>query len=410
MTVNLSSQRRAGLQHLVGLAPEFEAELRRIAAWWLTHAVDSEKGGYFGEIDLAGNPVHQTPRTIILITRILWFFSSAALHTGDARYGKQAIRARDYLLSTFVDKHYGGVCWAVDRDGRIHNSRKQAYAQAFAIYGLAACYRLTGDQESIHAALRLFEILETYFQDGDHGGYWEAFSRDWSPIADMRLSDKDDNAPKSMNTHLHITEAYAELYRAKQNSAIAEALRRSIELHLDRIIAPNGRRLSLFFSNDWKDLSQFVSFGHDIEASWLLCDAAETLGDKRLLQRAEEVAVTLVDEVLGAASGDQGEIFNEKDFETGAVDGARIWWVQAEAMIGFMNAFELSGAERFSEACVSSWAFIQKHIIDDAGEWRGLSDLDDTIEPHWAGPWKACYHNGRAMIEMSMRLRRLKRR
>lgn len=409
MTVDDISLQRESLTEVFDLVPEFEGELQRIASWWLAHAVDHDKGGYFGEVDLAGRPVHETPRSIILIARILWFFSSAALHTRDPKLVHEAQRARDYLLSVFVDGDYGGVVWACDRDGQVQNSRKQAYAQAFAIYGLAAHHRLTGDKMSIDAAFALVEVLETRFYDPEYGGYFEAFSRDWTAIADMRLSDKDDNTPKSMNTHLHVMEAYAELYRTHPTPALETALRRIIELHFDRIIAPDGRRLRLFFSKDWKDLSQFISFGHDIEAAWLLYDAADTLGDKALLQRAERIAVSLAEEVLCAAAGDRGETFNEKNLVTGAVANARIWWVQAEAMVGFMNAFELTGDRRFAEAVRNSWQFIGRHIIDHAGEWRGLSSIDDKVDSCWAGPWKACYHNGRAMIEMLVRLRRLGR-
>lgn len=407
MTADLPSLKRGRLARLYTLAPEFDDELRRIAVWWLEHAVDHDKGGYFGEVDLSGKPVHETPRSIILAARILWFFSAAALHTGDRRFTPQAERARDYLLSVFVDEGHGGVYWSVDRDGGVQNSRKQAYAQAFAIYGLAACHRLTGDREGIDAAFSLFDVLEERFHDPEHGGYWEAFARDWSPIADMRLSDKDDDAPKSMNTHLHIMEAYAELYRARPTPALERALRNLITLHLDRIIALDGRRLGLFFSRDWKDLSRTISLGHDVEAGWLLFDAAETLGDNALSPRAARAAVSLADAVLRTGVGAQGEVFNEKDLVTDEIDRSRIWWVQAEAMVGFMNAFELTGEQRFADAARASWDFIRRYVIDRAGEWRGLSALDGRVEPYWAGPWKACYHNGRAMLEMSARLRRL---
>ena len=407
MTADLPSLKRGRLARLYTLAPEFDDELRRIAAWWLEHAVDHDKGGYFGEVDLSGKPVHETPRSVILAARILWFFSAAALHTGDRRFIPQAERARDYLLSVFVDESHGGVYWSVDRDGGVQNSRKQAYAQAFAIYGLAACHRLTRDPQSLDAAFSLFDVLGERFHDPEHGGYWEAFARDWSPIADMRLSDKDDDAPKSMNTHLHIMEAYAELYRARPTPALERALRNLITLHLDRIIAPDGRRLRLFFSRDWKDLSRTISLGHDVEAGWLLFDAAETLGDNALSPRAARAAVSLADAVLRTGVGAQGEVFNEKDLVTDEIDRSRIWWVQAEARVGFMNAFELTGEQRFADAARASWDFIQRYVIDRAGEWRGLSALDGRAEPYWAGPWKACYHNGRAMLEMSARLRRL---
>ena len=296
-----------------------------------------------------------------------------------------------------------------DRGGAVENGRKQAYAQAFAIYGLGAHHRLTGDEASLNAATALFGILETRFHDPVHGGYWEAFSQDWSPIADMRLSDKDSNTPKTMNTHLHIMEAYTELYRARPTPAVEKALRDAVRLHLDRIVAPGGRHLRLFLSADWRDLSRTLSFGHDIEASWLLFDAAAALGDEALMERAARVSIALAQAVLDNGVGGRGEVFNEKNLATGAIDPTRIWWVQAEAMVGFMNAFELTGDRRFADALCKCWRFIDRHVIDRAGEWRGVSDLEDTPEPCWAGPWKACYHNGRAMLEMLARLHRLER-
>jgi mannobiose 2-epimerase len=406
MTVDLSSIPRGGLANLHSLAPEFDTEMERIAAWWLAHAVDNDNGGYFGEVDLSGAPIHETPRSVILIARILWFFSAAAKHGQNQFFDQQAERACDYLLSAFIDSDNGGVFWAVDREGRACNTRKQAYAQAFAIYGLAAFHRLTEDAKAIDTAYSLFGLLEKRFHDHAYGGYWEAFSGNWSPIADMRLSDKDNNTPKSMNTHLHIMEAYAELYRARPNAALKAALRRIVELHLDRIMTPCGQRLRLFFSREWEELSHTVSFGHDIEAAWLLCDAAETLGEAALTERARRAAVSLAEEVLRSAVGGRGDVFYEKDLSTGRVERARVWWVQAEAMVGFMNAFELTKDKRFADAVRASWSFIRRHVIAPDGEWRGLSDIDKNVEPRWAGPWKACYHNGRSMIEMSVRVRR----
>lgn len=385
------------------LAQEFDNELQRIAAWWLENAVDRKNGGYFGLIDYSGVPSADAPRSIILVSRVLWFFSAAACAFDEAEYKAEAACARDYLLDVFWDKEHGGVVWTVDVDGAALNTRKQGYAQAFALYGFAACHRALGDRLSFEAAQALFDILETRFHDTLQGGYWEAFARDWSEIDDVRLSEKDIDAPKSMNTHLHIMEAYTELYRAAPTQTVADALRRLIEVHLDRILTPDGRHLRLFWTSDWTDRSKAVSFGHDIEASWLLCEAAEALGDDALIARVQAASVLLAEAVLCEAKGPNNEVFNDRDLVTGAVDETRIWWVQAEALVGFMNAFGINGEARFLDAACGCWRFIRDNIIDFDGEWRSESRLDPPHDALWLGPWKACYHNGRAMMEARRR-------
>ncbi|MEQ8301015.1 MAG: AGE family epimerase/isomerase [Hyphomonas sp.] len=395
------------LASLRGLVPRASRELVRVADWWLDHSVDHASGGYFGQVGLDGLPVAGVPLSAVLMSRILWFFSEVSRHTGDSRYLAESRRAKAYFESSFVDPVHGGIVWQVDHEGRTVDARKQGYAQAFAIYALAAHYRATRDESALRLACDLFHCVETRFGDVGFGGYWEAFAQDWTPIADVRLSEKDDHAPKTMNTHLHILEAYSELYAAYKTPKIAAALRHCIEIHLDRIVTPDHGNLRLFLMDDWTDQSREMSFGHNIEASWLIHRGAIVLGDERIVGKARSVALSLAESVLTEAMGPHGEVYNARDIATGVTDEARIWWIQAEAVVGFLNAFEISSDPRFVRAAIASWEFIEKEIIDPHGEWRSHSRLDTELDPWWAGPWKGCYHNGRAMIEMTKRISRL---
>lgn len=399
---------RPSVSDLKTLSAEFQSELERLSTWWKTNAVDRQNGGFYGQINLDGRPVVDAPKGLIYIARILWFFSMAALRSGTQSDADMALRARDFLVSHFIDTKHGGVFWEVDARGAPTNTRKQGYAQAFAIYGLAAHAHSSGDEESLEHALALFDTLEARFYDLDHGGYWEAFARDWVEIEDVRLSEKDDDAPKTMNTHLHILEAYTELYRAKPLPRVRKALESLIKLHNRKIFRADIGHLRLFWQADWRDVSRDASFGHDIEASWLLWEAAEVLGDDNVLAQTRQVTLQLAETALAEAMGPDGEMYNERSFSADHIDTTRIWWVQAEALVGFLNAYQLSGNPEFFDRAVGMWAFIKQHVLRDGCEWSWFSSLDaDQISPYQAGHWKACYHNGRAMMECLDRLEKL---
>ncbi len=390
---------------LRAMADELTAELARISGWWTRHIVRPE-GGYYGLVHLNGTPDKEAPLSCVLMTRILWFFSAAAHETGAPELRLQADRARDYFCTHFIDRAHGGVIWSVHPDGSAENGRKQAYAQAFAIYALAMHHRMSGDAGSLSEALAIFKALESHFTDLNLAGYWEAFQADWSEIDDIRLSEKDAFAPKTMNTHLHIMEAYTELIRSAPSAEVKAASHDILSLFLERIVYPDQSRLRLFLGNDWQDESEWVSYGHDIEASWLIWEAAEALGDVSLMGKARMSALGLAASVLEHGTGPQGEVFDARRLSDGHLDTSRIWWIQAEALVGYLNAFHLSGDELYAQAAMHNWAFIKAHVIDRNGEWRSNSTLDEAVDPWWAGPWKGCYHNGRAMME-SVRLIRL---
>ena len=400
----MSTALQSGTQiRLRKMRAECAAELARLAEWWQRKLPRAE-GGYHGGITPAGTPDPDMPVSVILMTRLLWFYSAAAGFLQNEGMHKAADRAADWLHAAFLDAEHGGVVWSGSPAGDLVDGRKHAYAQGFAIYALSRHYRETGDARSLDTAKHVFRDLEARFRDEVHGGYREAFGRDWQPLEDFRLSEKEGFAPKTMNTHLHILEAYTELARSWRDEAVLSALRHCLDIHLDRILDTEHWRLRLFLQDDWKDVSEAVSFGHDIEASWLLWDAADLLGDTALTERLRPVAVVLAEAVRGAGMGPDGGVFNERRLADGALDTDRIWWVQAEAIAGFLNAYALSGRAEFAEAALAVWDFTRAHIIDPVGEWRWYSSLDDRPEVYWASAWKACYHNGRAMMEAIRRI------
>ena len=261
--------------------------------FWAREAVDEEHGGFLGFLSEAGVPDPLAPKGGVLCARILWTYSAALRRTGDPGHRRMADRAFDELRGRFWDAEHGGTYWMLDGSGRPLSDRKQTYALAFSLYGLAEYHRATGSAAALERAVELHRAIEAHASDPAHGGYWEARARDWGPLADVRLSEKDQNAPKSMNTHLHVMEGYANLLRAWDDPGLRERLRALVELHLDRILDPATGHLLLFFDERWAPVSRMISYGHDIEASWLLVEAAEAAGDRALVERAKAAAVRL---------------------------------------------------------------------------------------------------------------------
>lgn len=396
----LSSSACEGLD---ALAREARAERARIASWWRRYSVDDAHGGFYGAINPDNTPIPNADKAVILATRQLWFFSERA-HT-DGEGADQAARAAAYITDNFFDEEHDGLYWMLDAFGRPTNRRKQAYAQAFGLYAFAAHYAATGHEQSLQMARSLFDVLEHKFFSAAHDGYWEARGPAFEPIEDIRLSDRDLDAPLTMNTHLHVLEAYTQLYAVLRAQPVADALARAARILIRRIFDRESGHLRLFFDADWRPIDHVISFGHDIEASWLLWEAAERLGLADLKAEARECALRLAESTLAQAIGPNGEVFEEIGAD-GRLSERRVWWIQAEALVGFLNTFDMSGDERFLDAALSVWRFIKRYQIDPHAEWRATSSLDAPETPDlMAGPWKCPYHTGRAMIETERRAR-----
>ncbi|MBL7759753.1 MAG: AGE family epimerase/isomerase [Sediminibacterium sp.] len=381
---------------------EIETELQLILGWWMEHTPDAESAGFHGEVDDSGIAQPGATRGLVLYSRILWTFSAAYRQTGNEQLLTMSERAYWYLLHHFKDPVYGGMFWAVDVDGKVQQDKKQVYGIAFCIYGLAEYYQVVKDEQALQVAMELFQLIETHCRDFVDEGYIEAVSRDWSSIADLRLSEKDLNEAKSMNTHLHVLEAYACLYKCRKDVKLASAIFSLLKLFRKYIIDPATHQQHLFFSSSWEVRSNMVSFGHDIEAAWLLYEAAATVGNTEMLTYFKENAVEMADAALQGIDADGGMWYeyNKTDHH---LNKEKHWWPQAEAMVGFLYAYRFTGHEQYLRHSINSWNFIKKYIRDPQnGEWFwGIHEDGSPMIRGKAGFWKCPYHNSRACMEVS---------
>lgn len=392
---------------------ELASELEdNILAYWRKNTVDDRYFGFVGEIRGDGTKVAEADKGLVLHARILWTFAAAYRWRRDGAYLELARRAFETLRTRFRDPKYGGLLWSIDVQGRPVRDTKQVYGQAFAIYALAELARAS--EPDAPAALawaeELYRLLEKHAYDPVHRGYVEALARDWSATDDLALGGgRGRGERKSMNTHLHVLEAYTNLYRVWQPEGLRAKLKELIEVHLDKIVDPASGHFRLFFDDEWRSLTAGVSYGHDIEGSWLLWEAAELLGDEALLPRVRTVALRMAQATLAEGVDADGGVFNEFDGER--LDDSKDWWPQAEAMVGFLNAYRLSGDGTYLAAARNSWTFIRTHVSDRAGgEWhsrvaRSGAPVGGARHPK-VGPWKCPYHNSRACFEALERLER----
>lgn len=385
---------------------EMRSELTgRILPFWGGRVADRERGGFFGFIGPDGKPDPEAPRGAILNSRILWAFAAAFQALRDPGLAALARRAAEGIRNQFLDGTHGGVYWMVASSGGPVDDRKHIYAQAFAVYGLAEHFRATGEKESLADATALFRLIETHAYAGEGRGYREAFSRDWRALDDVRLGETDLNAPRSANTHLHLLEAYTTLLGAWPDPLLDSRLRSLVELFLDRIMDRTTGHLRPFFDESWVPCSRVVSYGHDIEASWLLTDAAAVLDDAALIARTRQAALLMAESVLKEGLDPMGGVFYTAD-PSGGVDKGKEWWTQAEAVVGFLNAYQETQRPDFLEAARDTWGFIQAHVLDhEHGEWYRRVDREGTPQPgnEIVGPWKCPYHNARACLEVMRR-------
>lgn len=391
-----------GVAAALPAAETFTKQLHCIAEWWLSYAQDQAHGGFYGEVGDNNVARVDAEKGIVLNTRILWFFSEAAVFTGNADYRAAAERSYHYLRDYFFDSKHGGFFWSLSPSGDVEQSKKQVYAQAFAVYALAAYYELSQDADALAMALECFDLIEANCVDRDGEGYYEAYTREWGKIDDVRLSEKDLNYPKTMNTHLHVLEAYTKLYQVHKADKVAQALAYGIDLFDKYMIDHDNYHLRMFLSDDWQDHSPGLTYGHDIECSWLLYKALNALGDAERNARLVPVVIELAKTCQREAIRERGDVVDAYDRASNSYHSERIWWVQAEALVGFLVAYKLSDDKSFLTTANNLWAFIDTYQIDhNKGEWRWHSTLDvpDGSRDYKAGFWKGPYHNGRAMIE-----------
>jgi mannobiose 2-epimerase len=393
------------------LRSEMERELtERILPFWMDEAADLRNGGVVGLISGAGERNEDAPKGAVLHARVLWTLSAALHAFGDPRYRAAAESAAAYFTSHFVDPVHGGIFWMIDADGQPLDTRKHVYAQAFAIYALAEHFRATGESTSLEAAVEVFRLVEKHAYDGKHGGYEEAFSRDWTLLDDVRLSAQDANERKSMNSHLHLLEAYTALYAVWPDRLLLSRLHALVALFEDVIVGPDGAHVVCFFSADWKPHSSGRSYGHDIEASWLLLEASVALNGGAFGERVRATSLRIASSVLAEGyDAPNGGVYNERKGDH--LDTDKEWWQQAEAIVGFLSAYQESGRAEFLDAAWATWSFVKEHLRDHRnGEWyRRVSrtgDLYSAFEK--VGPWKCPYHNARACLEVRSRVDKIR--
>ena len=406
-----------------------------ILRFWLDKMQDKENGGFYGQMTGEGELVKTADKGGILNARILWSFSAAYRVLRKPEYLEAATRAKEYIIEHFIDEEFGGTYWSLDYKGNPKDTKKQFYAIGFMIYGLSEYARATGDHEALEYAIQLYECIEEHSLDKQYNGYIEACTREWGEIADMRLSELDANFPKSQNTHLHIIEPYTNLFRAlKELDAIENAtndyglkpyvgqfttvnisvdpdivirlessLRNLINIFTDKILNPQTHHLDLFFDMDWKrEAGALESYGHDIECSWLLHEAALVLGDDIVLKKVEPI-VQMVAKASEKGLNEDGSMVHEANLDTGYVDNDRHWWVQAENVVGWINIYQYFGDEDAFQKALNGWQYIKDNLIDrEGGEWwwsrdpqRNINRKDDK-----AGFWKCPYHNSRMCLEI----------
>jgi mannobiose 2-epimerase len=391
------------------LAPKLRQHLfGHILPFWSGPAVDHVNGGWMAWLANDLTPDRTQPKGLIVHARILWAFSAVFQVKPEPPIRQMANRAFEYLINRFWDAQHGGAFWRLDDTGKVLDDAKKIYGQAFYIYALTEFHRAFKSEGALHRALTLFELIEQHAHDGEFGGYVEVCRRDWSEAGpEARLSDKDLNEKKSMNNHLHVLEAYTNLYRETQNPLVEQRLHELIQIFLDRILDARTGNLHHFFNEEWQVRSDTYTFGHDIEASWLLCEAAEVLDDPALLARVREVAIRMADKVLAEGVLPDGGLCYEGKAGR-IIDRGRECWPQAEAIVGFLNAYQLSGAPKYVVAAERVWDYVEQHLIDRVhGEWFWRINEDGTPEAKLpkVSEWKGPYHVSRACLETMRRLK-----
>jgi len=387
------------------LVAELEEELERIVTYWMENTPDEEFGGFYGRIDENNEVVPGAPKGSVLNARILWSFSATFNKSGNPDCLNYARQAYEYISDHFIDKEFGGVYWTVDYQGEPAETKKQVYAIAFTIYGLSEYYLASADNASLEKAKELFRCLEEHAYDDQEGGYFEAFSRDWSAPGDQRLSVRDADEKKTMNTHLHMIEAYTNLYKVWPEPVLRTRIIALLHNFVDHMIDAATGHLVLFLDENWNRRSETVSFGHGIEAAWLLMEAAEIVNDPQLSLTIRKISLQMSESALEGIDENGGMCYELEDHSQ--LNREKHWWVQAEAMVGFVNAWQLSGNPAFADEALLIWYYVKYHILDRKhGEWHwGINGSGKVMQGEdKVGIWKCPYHNSRACLEIIRRV------
>jgi len=388
------------------LKSELTAELDSILNYWSKRTIDDQNGGFIGQIDFNDHLIAHAEKGSVLNARILWTFSASYTTTKNENHKKLAERAFEFLAAYFYDTQFGGLFWSINEDKTPKDTKNQIYALAFAIYGLSEYYAISKEERALEMAKNLYAKIQEHSYDPVNKGYFEAFTRNWQPIEDLRLSAKDANEKKTMNTHLHIIEGYVNLYKVWKDEKLLQDIVELLETIEKYFINPETGHLHLFFDENWKEKPDVISYGHDIEAAWLLQQCAEISGNGTLIANFKKYAIQIAEATKEGLDSDGG-LWYEYDPEKKKLILEKHWWPQAEALIGFYNAYQLTGKEDYLDIVYKVWKFTKKHMIDHQnGEWFwGVYEDYSIMKKDKAGFWKCPYHNSRACLELINRIK-----
>lgn len=372
-----------------------------ILPFWM-RLKDEQYGGLYGRVTFDLTPVEVGEKGGIAAARHLWSFSSSYRVLKKPEYLSMATHVYQFIKEACIDKVYGGVYWMLDYRGEVIDDRKHIYAQAFMIYGLSEYYRVTKDKEALDLAMVLYDLIESKGFNEDNGAYKEEFTREWVETPNEMLSENGVIADITMNTHIHILEAYTNLYKVAPSDELKERLNYLLALHYERLYQ-SDRFLGVFFDQNWKSILDLKSFGHDIEASWLIDEALKVLGNED--PRYHRMVIDIAENIRSVAINDDGSLLNEQEGDH--IDRTRIWWAQAEAALGFYNAYQKTNDAVFRAAAEGCWDFIMKYMKDprEGGEWYwSLDEHNLPIKRDLVEPWKVSYHNTRSCLELIERM------
>ncbi|SFL53657.1 mannobiose 2-epimerase [Gracilibacillus orientalis] len=388
---------------MIKLTEEIQQHLeQKILPFWMK-LKDEQHGGFYGEVDYNLNIHKRADKGGIATARFLWTFSAAYRVTGKEEYLEHAHHLYQFLRDKLYDHKHLGIYWIVNYQGQPRDTRKHVYAQSFAIYALSEYYRVTKSEEALQLANEIYQLNEEKGYDEENRAYCEEFDQSWNPISNEMLSENGVVAEITMNTHIHVLEAYTNLYKANPTDELKQRLIDLLEVHYERIYNKDTKFLGVFFDKQWNSLVDMKSFGHDIEASWLMDETIKVIGleDEKLDQMVLDIAYN----IAGYAMQEDGSLINEQVDDQ--YDKTRIWWVQAEAMVGYLNAFQHTQDPIFKRLIENLWNYIKEHIVDkrENGEWYwSIEPNGNPTERTIGEPWKTSYHNSRFCLEFIERM------